>query len=369
MTRPVGVTVGLVMIVKNEERTLPRLAESVRGQLDHWTIVDTGSTDETIGIAPKLFEGVSGEVVSTEWRGYGPSRNVSLQAARPYTDWLLLLDADHTISGTIDRDSLNDRLDCVEAEEHYHQLRLWRPFLIRSNAGWEWHGRAHEYLSMSDAPRSRQMSTFKVVHHADGGNRPDKLERERLLLEQDFAERPNDSRTVFYLARTHDDMGHAGQAAEFYRRRLQIGGWVEESWYARWRLGVCQLATGSVDQGCGTLWRAWGERPWRAEPLGTLAKFYREQQLWRLCWEVCQLARLHTGVQPTGPGPDPEAIDRLFVHTDFYTWRIAFEESICAYYVNEIDRGRSLCQYLLDRDDLPPEERRYVQDNLRFYRT
>src|SRR3974390_1117963 len=110
-------------------------------------------------------------------------------------------------------------------------------------------------------------------------------------------------------------------------------------------------------------------RPWGAEPLGTLAKFYREQQLWRLCWEVCQLARQHTGVQPTGLGPDPEAIDRLFVHTDFYTWGVAFEESICAYYVNEIDRGRSLCQYLLDRDDLPPEERRYVQDNLRFYRT
>ena len=47
-----GATVGLVMIVKNEERTLPRLAESVRGQLDHWTIVDTGSTDQTKAIAP-----------------------------------------------------------------------------------------------------------------------------------------------------------------------------------------------------------------------------------------------------------------------------------------------------------------------------
>ena len=48
-----GATVGLVMIVKNEERTLPRLAESVRGQLDHWTIVDTGSTDQTMAIAPR----------------------------------------------------------------------------------------------------------------------------------------------------------------------------------------------------------------------------------------------------------------------------------------------------------------------------
>ncbi len=47
--RPAGAhtTVGLAMIVKNEARTLPRLAASLDGQLDHWTIVDTGSTDGT----------------------------------------------------------------------------------------------------------------------------------------------------------------------------------------------------------------------------------------------------------------------------------------------------------------------------------
>jgi hypothetical protein len=363
-----GASVGLVMIVKNEERTLPRLAESVRGQIDRWTIVDTGSTDQTIAIAPRLFEGVSGEVTSAEWRGYGPTRNVSLQLARPHTDWLLLLDADETITGTIDRDSLDDQFDSVEAEMCYHELRYWRPFLIRSEAGWEWHGRAHEYLSMGDvAPRSRQMRSFKVVHHADGGNRSDKLDRERQLLEQDFAERPNHSRTVFYLARTHDDMSHAGQAAEFYRRRLQIGGWDEESWYARWRLGVCQLATGSDELGCGTLWHAWDERPWRAEPLSTLASHYRQQQMWRLCWEVCELANRYTGVRPVGKGPNPESKDRLFIHTDAYTWRIAYEQSICAYYVGETSRGNSLCRYLLSRKDLPAAERESVTANQRFY--
>jgi hypothetical protein len=365
-----GATVGLVMIVKNEARTLPRLAESVRGQLDHWTIVDTGSTDETFSMIPGLFAGVSGEVLRTEWHGYGPARNVALQAALPHTDWLLLLDADHTVTGTVDREALSDLLDSVDVEEHYQDLRLWRPMLIRSDPGWRWHGRAHEYLSMGDAvPRSARTSTFKVVHHADGGNRRNKLERERLLLEADFAEAPDDARTVFYLARTHDDLGHAGQAAEFYRLRLQIGGWEEESWYARWRLGVCQLAEDAVDEGCGTLWRAWGERPWRAEPLWTLAANYRDRQMWRLCWEVCELARRHTGVHPSGNGPDPETTDRLFIHTDTYMWRLAYEQSICAFYVGETARGKSLCEYLLGRAELPPAERKSVEANQRFYRT
>src|SRR5215469_13168418 len=120
------------MIVKNEEHALPRLAESLRGQFDYWTIVDTGSTDKTIAMVPDLFGGVSGELITTEWLGYGPSRNVSLDAAREHTDWLLLLDADHTLSGRIDRDSLTDRFDSILVEERYHGLRLWRPFLIRS---------------------------------------------------------------------------------------------------------------------------------------------------------------------------------------------------------------------------------------------
>jgi hypothetical protein len=364
----VGATLGLVMIVKNEEGTLPRLAESLRGQIDHWTIVDTGSTDQTIAIVPDLFAGVSGELIKTEWLGYGPSRNVSLQAGRQHTDWLLLLDADHTLSGTIDREALTDRFDSVQVEERYYSLRLWRPFLIRSAADWEWHGRAHEYLSMGEVvPRSTRMNTLKVIHHGDGGNRGDKLERERLLLEADFADKPRDSRTAFYLGRTHDDMGHAGQAAEFYRLRLQIGGWAEESWYARWRLGVSQLAVGSVEQGCGTLWSAWNERPWRAEPLGTLATHYRERQMWQVCWEVCELARRHTSAQPLGTGPDPESTDSLFIHTDTYVWRMAYEQSICAYYVGENPLGKVLCQYLLGTAELPPAERRSVEDNQRFY--
>ncbi|MBW2304034.1 MAG: glycosyltransferase, partial [Deltaproteobacteria bacterium] len=43
--------VSLCMIVKNEETTLPRCLESVRGAVDEMIIVDTGSTDSTREIA------------------------------------------------------------------------------------------------------------------------------------------------------------------------------------------------------------------------------------------------------------------------------------------------------------------------------
>ncbi|MFZ0446944.1 MAG: glycosyltransferase, partial [Bacillus sp. (in: firmicutes)] len=41
------VTISLCMIVKNEEETIARCLESVKGIVDEINIVDTGSTDQT----------------------------------------------------------------------------------------------------------------------------------------------------------------------------------------------------------------------------------------------------------------------------------------------------------------------------------
>jgi glycosyltransferase involved in cell wall biosynthesis len=86
--------IGLMMIVRNETAVLPRLAASVSGQIDRWTIVDTGSTDGTQALVRELFAAIPGELIEDEWRGFAASRNVALEAAEPHSDWLLTLDAD-----------------------------------------------------------------------------------------------------------------------------------------------------------------------------------------------------------------------------------------------------------------------------------
>jgi hypothetical protein len=360
------VTVGLAMIVKNEALTLPRLAASLDWQLDHWVIVDTGSTDDTVQVAREVFSGVPGEVIEDEWRGYGPSRNVALRAARPHTDFVITLDADDTFHGTIDR-SITDEFDGVEAEYHVDPLKFWVPRLVRSATDWEWRGRAHEYLTVTEgSSRLVRSSSFYVCHHADGGNRSTKYERELALLKADQRENPDDPRTAFYLARTYEDGREFARAATWYRTRIRLGGWEEETWYALWRLGACLLLTNQIDEACGVLWRAWSSRSWRAEPLWTLAEHYRITSQWRLCFEVCELARRNCGVGSEDPGNGFNG-DRLFVHTDAYQWRIDYEESICAYYVNEKAMGRRLLDKLGARDDLPPLIAANVEENRRFY--
>jgi hypothetical protein len=42
--------IGLAMIVRNEAHIIERCLGSVRSLIDTWTIVDTGSTDNTIDL-------------------------------------------------------------------------------------------------------------------------------------------------------------------------------------------------------------------------------------------------------------------------------------------------------------------------------
>ncbi|NUN69983.1 MAG: glycosyltransferase [Bacteroidetes bacterium] len=89
---PAPFTVSLCMIVKNEERYLRGCLESARPFVDEIVIVDTGSTDTTVGIAQEF-----GAVIRTfPWNGnFSDARNESLRHATG--DWILYLDADERL--------------------------------------------------------------------------------------------------------------------------------------------------------------------------------------------------------------------------------------------------------------------------------
>ena len=56
-----------------------------------------------------------------------------------------------------------------------------------------------------------------IEHHADGGSRAHKFERDRVLLEEALADDPDDPRTLFYLAQTYADLGDFERARRYSR--------------------------------------------------------------------------------------------------------------------------------------------------------
>jgi tetratricopeptide (TPR) repeat protein len=83
---------GLCMIVKNEERALARCLESVRNWVGEIVIVDTGSTDGTVGIA----ESLGARVFHFPWcDDFSAARNAALDHVT--SEWVLVLDGDETL--------------------------------------------------------------------------------------------------------------------------------------------------------------------------------------------------------------------------------------------------------------------------------
>jgi glycosyltransferase involved in cell wall biosynthesis/SAM-dependent methyltransferase len=85
-------TLGVIMIVKNEEENLGALLPDIRGVADEICIVDTGSTDATVAVA----ESFGARVDHSPWADdFSAARNRSIACAS--SDYLLWLDADDRI--------------------------------------------------------------------------------------------------------------------------------------------------------------------------------------------------------------------------------------------------------------------------------
>jgi len=85
-------TLSVCMIVRDEEKMLPRCLKSVRDVADELIVVDTGSRDNTISIARDF----GAKVFHFKWcDDFAAARNESLKHANG--DWILEMDADEEL--------------------------------------------------------------------------------------------------------------------------------------------------------------------------------------------------------------------------------------------------------------------------------
>ena len=87
----------LSMIVKNESPVIHRCLASVRPWIDHWVIVDTGSSDGTQDQVRAALAGVPGSLHERPWQDFAHNRNEALDLARAQADYVLFIDADEQL--------------------------------------------------------------------------------------------------------------------------------------------------------------------------------------------------------------------------------------------------------------------------------
>ena len=219
-------SLSVCMIVKDEEKNLPTALSSVKGLADEIVVVDTGSKDGTVAIAKSFGAGVHHFAWCDD---FSAARNESLKHATK--DFVLWLDADDEIRREDHRkikDHLRKHPGCgvylrthVEGEGHTPQTRLFASQLrlFPNHRGIRFEGKVHEQAVRSLETKGIliHQCSAAVVHHGyeEPGVALKKLRRNRLSLEMELKEHPEDLNTLFFLSRTCQGLGEQEAALAY----------------------------------------------------------------------------------------------------------------------------------------------------------
>ncbi|NBV69092.1 MAG: glycosyltransferase, partial [Flavobacteriia bacterium] len=219
-------TLVLNMIVKNEERILPRLFDSVIHLIDTYCICDTGSTDNTIQVITEymMHAGKQGEVYKEPFQNFGYNRTHALERASHWGTYALLLDADMILHYD-PAFSLKSSLTAAgyAIKQIQGALTYYNPRLVKTGIGVRCVGPTHEYYDFPSGHACEEkpdwLSGFWIQDLGDGGCKSDKFERDIRLLQKGLEENPNNDRYTFYLANSLRDAGRTKEAIEMFQKR------------------------------------------------------------------------------------------------------------------------------------------------------
>ena len=167
-------TISLCMIVKNEERYLPFVFESVKDIVDEIIINDTGSTDRTV----EICRAYNAFVIETGWK-YDFAFHRNLSTINASGDWILWLDGDEVFSNenkmrlkAFLSNPDRNRYDFVAMKRwnFWHDMTWVFAYpdtqykMYRNHVGLMWHGKIHEWVFDKNSPIHQKKVKYSEIH-------------------------------------------------------------------------------------------------------------------------------------------------------------------------------------------------------------
>lgn len=265
MSRPL---ICLTMILKDEAHCIRRTLDSVKGFIDQYVALDTGSTDGTQAIVREVMQGIPGKLYEEPFVDFATSRNRVLQLARSlphaYTPetldtdsipvFMLMLSADEVLSGGYElRAFLEAHRDADDGAYSITMMsersRWFYPRILRVDAGWTYTGAVHEVpLGPNGESHGPVVPGVTVTHDATDPERRLKRMREfdlptlTEMVEDETQSLAARAQAVWFLAQTYDGLSdgiertvggvwitYKMMAMSLYWRRTEIGGAMGEA--------------------------------------------------------------------------------------------------------------------------------------------
>lgn len=333
-------SICLCALVWNDGELIDRMASSVEGLVDNWVICDTGSTDGTPERVAKAFAGIPGRLYEDAWQDDGTNRTMLLERARGAADYLLIVDASHSIS-------LRQQLDQLGADAYLpiavESRSGWTPMLVRADLPWQAIGAINADLACDRPYRINELPQMVVRRDESGDHRRAELDRKLELATTLLVDQPADRPVSFSTAELTRELGHGKRAIDLYVRRLELGGAPAELWEPMYRHATL-VSERDWDRGVNLLLETWEFLPSRPEPLWSLAHGYRLREEFALA-KVFAAKGLAV--------PFPETMPHRF--RDIYDWGLRWEWSLAAYETGDPKGAARMSGSLLNDPTIPDD--------------
>ena len=347
---------GLVMIVKNEAKRIAAVLASYRPYIDAWTILDTGSTDGTQDLIKRDLAGIPGILHEEPFVDFATSRNRALELHGTATVFSIMPNGDVLQGGAAMVSFLEaHRRDLAGA----YRVRIapghyYHPLVMRTGFGWRYKWRTHECaMGPNTGPAIPDVTVLRDRGARSSDEWRTRWTRDLDLLNRDRIDDPTDPRPYFYLGQTHECLGQPAQALKMYEQRAKMGGYFDEVFEAKFRIGKMKETLGcpwaEIQQ---AYLEAYAHDPRRAEPLYAISQYWYDK-------EIHAISRLFATVAAEMPKPPTD----LFLDEDVYTWKAADRAAISSFYAGHKQDGRDFAEQAVSYR--PNDER--LRSNRAFY--
>jgi hypothetical protein len=231
--------INLCIMVKNAGPQFETMLKENMGLIDEWTILDTGSSDETIDIIKKTLIGIKkGNLYQEPFINFRDSRNRCLDLAGTRCKYTIMLDDTYIVKGdirkflnTIRSDQFADSYSMyIQSDDvEYSSNRI-----LKTNRLLRYKFRIHEVIT--DVNNKNVITPMNDAYIFDG--RFDYMEKRTMdrksldlqLLQEEIDEDPDNPRSYYYMAQTYNLLHKHQLAYDYFLQRAnhRVQGFIQE---------------------------------------------------------------------------------------------------------------------------------------------
>jgi tetratricopeptide (TPR) repeat protein len=301
------------------------------------------------------------------FRDFGYNRTHALKGCNDmeFADYILLLDADMKLEINIanieefKKSLTKDAYYVIQGSPNFYNQNVR---IIRNNPECKYWGVTHEYVELPICATIDHIdrSILFINDIGDGGSKANKYHRDIELLKKGLETTHNNPRYLFYLANSYRDSKQYDLAIETYKKRIDVGGWIQETWHSYYSIGNCYMYLKQPANAVYYWLEAYHHMPRRIENLYKIVNHYRcegKNDLAMIFYEIADKVRLQKNYT-----------DALFLETDVYEYKLDYEFSIIGYYCNQTNDSMILSSMkILNNANVAEDLQKSVLKNYKFY--